>query len=779
MAAGRPPRVALGGILLLAFGLRALVSWGAYASTFDTSTVGLMALHILEGERPLFFYGQHYMGSIEAYVAALMFKVFGVSVFTLSLSPILCSLAWIGAVYLLFAEIYDRRAGLVAALVTAVPGWETLWYSIGSYGGYPAALFFGTFALWLQVRIVTRALTPAAEWIHVLTLGLVAGLGLWTHYLCASFLLTGGLLQLGHLVRNRFPPRLLAKYAAAAVPFAAGFWPSLRVMWAGGGGQVASWNLSRAAIQHSLGVLWHRHAEQLMFWPVGSIPAVKAAAGIGLALAAALATWRLVELLREGRGPRVFIPCLFGAVFMAMYLPHPLAPTGATRYLIPFAAMMIGSAFALAATCRRRALRRAGEVLLVGWLLYNGGSAVALAFDLREDTVEDIRRGQEVVEEAQRLGATNVAMVGGTIFGHEGQTLSVFARGEIRFSSVLDERYQPAAQAADGDGHLLFAFETAKWKKMDATLALLGVEGRMVETPRVSLLQVTRVPEDDRRLVPCREMTIVQGAASNVLDRTVETVFEREYGPDCGFVADLGRERDVNGVWLVAPGTLQEGLPETYTIEMSRDGRDYAMVANVKQRFSVSFTAGAGVFFKGYYGMQETRFTPVRARYLRLRFLGGAKEEGRCSISEFYVFERGGGEADPCADLAGIADALMSNDVRFAACDRWLSGRLYGRLPTREGRPRVYPRYNPKCRSTRISRRVRPLAGEAVVVARALAEETDDLLREVCGGAVSRRRQDFSAYSLFLFTNRTVPPMLSDLTWNGQMLLKTREPDEL
>jgi hypothetical protein len=779
MAAGRPPRAALGGILLLAFALRALVSWGAYSSTFDTSTVGLMALHILEGERPLFFYGQHYMGSLEAYVAAVMFKLFGVSVFTLSLSPILFSLAWIGAVYLLFAEIYDRRIGLIAALVTAVPGWETLWYNIGSYGGYPAALFFGTFALWLQVRIVTRSLTPAAEWVHVLGLGLVAGLGLWTHYLCASFILTGGLLQIGHLVRNRFPPRLLAKYAAAVVPFVIGFWPSLQAMWTSGGGNVASWNLSRAAIRHSFGVLRHRHAAQLMFWPVGSIPAVKVAAVLCLVLAAAIATWRLVELLREGRGSRVLIPCLFGALFMVLYLPHPLAPTGATRYLIPFAAMMLSSAFALAATCRQTALRRAGLTLLAGWLLYNGTSAAAVALNRRGETAAEIRLGQELVANARAMGATNVVMVGGTIFGHVGQTLSVLARGEIQFSSVLDERYQPAAQAADGDDHLLFAFETPKRKKMNETLSALGAEGRIVEKPRASLLQIVSVPVQDRRLVPRAEMTVVEGASSNILDRTVETAFEQPYGPGCGFVVDLGRKREVNGVWLVAPGVLQAGLPEAYTIETSGDGREYATAVDVKQRLSVSFTAGAGVYFKGYFGMQETRFEPRQARYLRFRFLAGAKGEDECAISELYVLEQGTGEADPQADLAAIADVLASNDVRFAACDRWLSGRLYGRLPSTDGRPRVYPRFNPKHSATRISRRVRPQDGMALIVARALAGETEDLLRETCGDAVSWRRQDFSAYSLFLFTNGRPPPMLCDLSWNGQMLLKTREPDEL
>ena len=41
-----------------------------------------LALHIAyRGEHPLFFYGQEYMGPLEAYIGALLFHIFGVSLF--------------------------------------------------------------------------------------------------------------------------------------------------------------------------------------------------------------------------------------------------------------------------------------------------------------------------------------------------------------------------------------------------------------------------------------------------------------------------------------------------------------------------------------------------------------------------------------------------------------------------------------------------------------------------------------------------------------------------
>ena len=49
----------------------------------DEAVVGLMARHILQGERPIFFYGQAYMGSLDAFLIALGFSLFGEQVWVI------------------------------------------------------------------------------------------------------------------------------------------------------------------------------------------------------------------------------------------------------------------------------------------------------------------------------------------------------------------------------------------------------------------------------------------------------------------------------------------------------------------------------------------------------------------------------------------------------------------------------------------------------------------------------------------------------------------------
>src|SRR6266849_7240779 len=48
----------------------------------DEVLVGIQAEHILRGELPIYFYGQPYMGSLEAYLVALFVAIGGPSAWT-------------------------------------------------------------------------------------------------------------------------------------------------------------------------------------------------------------------------------------------------------------------------------------------------------------------------------------------------------------------------------------------------------------------------------------------------------------------------------------------------------------------------------------------------------------------------------------------------------------------------------------------------------------------------------------------------------------------------
>src|SRR5258708_25844906 len=101
-------------IIALAVLLRIVLTLQAWPQTnADEGTMGIMALHIAyRGERPIFFYGQNYMGVLEAYLAAAVFHIFGASFFTLRLfSIVLFSLFLIG-IFLLSSVLYSKKLSL-------------------------------------------------------------------------------------------------------------------------------------------------------------------------------------------------------------------------------------------------------------------------------------------------------------------------------------------------------------------------------------------------------------------------------------------------------------------------------------------------------------------------------------------------------------------------------------------------------------------------------------------------------------------------------------------
>ncbi|MCD4673040.1 MAG: hypothetical protein K8R77_10285, partial [Anaerolineaceae bacterium] len=88
----------------------------------DEAIVALMARHILQGERPVFFYGQVYMGSLDAFMVAGGFAVFGQHVWVIRLvqallyAGVILSTAWVAQ--LIFGKY---KNGWVAACFLAVP----------------------------------------------------------------------------------------------------------------------------------------------------------------------------------------------------------------------------------------------------------------------------------------------------------------------------------------------------------------------------------------------------------------------------------------------------------------------------------------------------------------------------------------------------------------------------------------------------------------------------------------------------------------------------------
>lgn len=167
-------------LILLAFALRLdLLIANNFVIDSDEAIVGLMAKHITEGKGiPVFYYGQHYMGSLEALGVALLFKCFGISTVALKAVPLFFSLLLIPLIYALGKEVGGKIAATLSALLCAVPTSALLVWSSMARGGFIEIVFIGALSLLLCCKWLKQN-TPAKSLSFFL--GAVLGLGWWVN----------------------------------------------------------------------------------------------------------------------------------------------------------------------------------------------------------------------------------------------------------------------------------------------------------------------------------------------------------------------------------------------------------------------------------------------------------------------------------------------------------------------------------------------------------------------------------------------------------------------
>lgn len=150
----------------------------------DEAIVALMARHINQGQLMTFFYGQAYMGSLDAMIVALGFRIFGEQVWVIRLVQSLLYLGTVVTTVILASRLLkSKRAALYAGLLTAVPVVNVALYSTVSLGGYGEMLFIGNLLLLSGMSMIDdlkseRVQYPRFSW-GLITWGLGAGFAFW------------------------------------------------------------------------------------------------------------------------------------------------------------------------------------------------------------------------------------------------------------------------------------------------------------------------------------------------------------------------------------------------------------------------------------------------------------------------------------------------------------------------------------------------------------------------------------------------------------------------
>ncbi len=788
-AAGAPapkPWLWLGLILAAAFALRMALSVFNYVSTFDSATPGLMAFHISRGESfPLFFYGQHYMGAIEAYVAAVFFLIFGPSDLSLSLSAILFSLGWTAGTYAVFSEIGGRRAGLVAAATTIAPPWIALWYNVLTYGGYTVTFCLGTWALWLCLRIARMGVDGRGGFLRIAALGLVAGLAMWTNYMSASFLLTGGLLVLAAAIRNRFWGWKGLRLAWAVPFFLAGVSPVIAAIARHGPGHTGSFIFNLAHIKHVIVITFLREDKgfgQLLFDPLDHAIAGYAAFAILFGGMAALSVAGVARMLRRRETPLLWIvPCLFAVVFFALYLPHYMAQYGTPRYLMPIWVFFFAAVAAIPVVAGpSRILRAAGAVL--------AGVAVAAfaAIDAREiarqaPVARDDRTDHAaLVKLARDLRLPAVEMTGGPIWEMTGQVFSFYSGDTPIFSSSATDRYPPHALRLETELNRGFAVEPGHLPFAEGALKDLGLSFEIAKSGRNALIHDIKVPPRPIRPAAKAPRTAqvgagVDGVPDSIHDRVLGTGLDGYYETAAAITVDLGAEVPVSAIWMMSDVGGGGKLPGGYKLESSTDGSDYRTLRKTPTRYPIAYTIGNRAYLRGKWGMMEIRLDPTPARFIRLTPLRGSSRHEGWHIGEMFIFQPADGPAEESSPpVADLLRALDAESIDLLVANRQLSARVDTAGRGGAKAPRVLDYHAHATDADSFPFAITPGASVAVAVESCAEPIARQVLEETIGTGAIRKEWRHGEYAVWCLTpsaDTAATAARTNLQWTGRTFL--------
>ncbi|MGC4861390.1 hypothetical protein [Micromonospora sp. DT41] len=180
-----------------------LLAHSTPATNSDEATMGLAALHIARGEGfPVWFYGQQYMGTLEAYLAAPIFalvggpSVLGLRLPTVALYALFLLLAW----RLTLRLTGDRWFGLLVVALLALGSDRIVKNQLIAGGGYPEMNAAGVALALLAVDLAAgrpgRRLARWALW------GFLAGLMLWVDPLVLPYVAATGAVLVGFCHRE-------------------------------------------------------------------------------------------------------------------------------------------------------------------------------------------------------------------------------------------------------------------------------------------------------------------------------------------------------------------------------------------------------------------------------------------------------------------------------------------------------------------------------------------------------------------------------------------------
>jgi hypothetical protein len=665
-------------LLLLVVRLRLALTPLLSETYYDEAVTGLMSLAILRGEPQVFYWGQPYLGAVDAYLAALAFRLTSPGTLALRLAVVATAVLWAWAGWSLARRAAGDGAGFFAGLYLALPPIFLSYVQLSSHGE-TVAMSLAAAALALGACLGDPA-GPAPDRRRLpswAALGILAGLAWWGSQMTAMVLVAAALAATARagVLRGPGPWLALAGFLVGGAPLwvwnARHEWSTFR--------HLAAWGAPLPAWSDRLRRVMGAFADsaQATFWDGRVVPLPPLVEALGPALLVAayvpatlLAAGRFgIWTARLVRGRRPLAGAL-DAVALAFWLTAAahlvtwFGTSGVIRYSMTFyVTVPVLTAVALARlSVAGRAARGVAATVSVALIAYH--LMVTITF-VRHAAGEPWRPVDAVLARLEALGLSacyadsQVAQV--VSFESEGRVTCADFHGLRDYASLqaVDAVSDPSRVAlvthrrlgrpAPGD--------------VAAGLTALGVESRREEIGDHVVFHGFRPPGGPVRLIDragwSATASVGAPAAALAFDRRVWTRWAGPQTPGTWFTLDLGQPR------IVAQVTLEGGLPvldapRGLVLRTSTDGVRWDEVVRLPE------VVPGLHWWRGRPRIDESarvilRLAPRPVRFLR--FVHAGEAPGRAwGLAELFVYEPGLGEppSPVAAEALAEADRLLA-----------------------------------------------------------------------------------------------------------------------
>jgi len=720
--------VSLSVLLVAATAVRLLLAIRVHVATLDTAVVGQMAINILNGDRPLFFAGQTYMGALEAYALAGIFYWVPPGHATMTLATVGFTLAWIVVTYLFFRKQFGALAALAAATVPAMPGWTPVWYTTAPYGGYPQTYLFGMLLLWLGLRFWKLPAMPRTRCWHALALGVIAGLGIWTNLQILPYLAATGLAGLLAWKRNPRPFSAWLPYLLVPLLVTVAFLPQFLAepahidppMFEG---------LSAAAVSRSWRGLWSRDLSHCLLW----IYPPRAIHLFIIVLLSTVLIGAIAMAILPGdpkppptRSTDVLVWSML-AVFCITYFPHPMSGF-VPRYLVAPLVLLLCWALAVWVHHDAPIVRRAGILAALCLMLYNAYGIWHVTEVRAPRKQAELQQFTTVIEAARAQDWSTIMHAGSETEGYDAVRLTYTAGGRPLFTSAFGERFLPHQQAWEtGAQPVLLSRQRVVPFLLGSYAAMQADPGLIVDCPPYALVEnppVQRQREFSTLPVRIRAQALAVDEHP-LFDRSDKTTWPQSNALPQRIMLEFDPPVLVAGLRVLAPSPLE--LPYRYRIRTLSPDQEWRDIQISEQRIAASYLSGTHVYLRGFHPWMDMRFPAHTVSALEWEVDRGPANRTPPRLSHLFVLTT---TAEAWPDLETSLESIFAHMLRHPdahiIAERGILRLLhqYGQAHALDDalQARIPMPYNPRFRGTLRSRMPLPEAEIMMILEEGYAE---------------------------------------------------------